>query len=278
MNSGPFSLRRVWLIARMTALEAARQRAFHLVLLLAAGFVPGALAFSEFNFGTSELKFIADFGFGTLAIFGSILTVAVTTQLFFAELEHRTLLTLLAKPVWRGEFLLGKWVGIMAVVSAFCLLVTLLLLGVLHFRAQALLQEHPELSGPDPGLEHAAVAAAGIAQALKFGLLAAWTLLVASFARTQLYAVIVSFVVLLICHLHAVAHLAGARTDSWMIRSVAVTTTLIFPDFRLFELGERLGMAGAIDAALLGRILVYAGLNGAVVGALAVYSFSHREI
>ena len=46
--------------------------------------------FREFNFGSSELKFIADFGFGGMTVFGSALAIIVTAQLFLGEIEHRT--------------------------------------------------------------------------------------------------------------------------------------------------------------------------------------------
>ena len=278
MTAVPFSLRRVWLIACVTALEAARQRVFHLVLVLAMGLVLGAHAFREFNFGASELKFMADFGFGALTVFGSVLTIVATAQLFFGELEHRTALTLLAKPVWRAEFILGKIGGVMAVVTGFCALVTLLLLGTLYFRQQTLLAEHPELSESARALDPMAIIAVGVANWLKFGVLAALTLLIASFARTSLYAVIVGFVMLLICHLHPLARLASARTDSWLLRGVAGMVSLIFPDFQLFDLSASIDSVGAAGAASLIRLVAYAGLYFSVLGSLAVYSFNRREL
>ena len=73
--------------------------------------------FREFNFGSSELKFIADFGFGGMTVFGSALAIIVTAQLFLGEIEHRTAMTLLAKPVYRSEFVLGKFLGVWVTVA-----------------------------------------------------------------------------------------------------------------------------------------------------------------
>ena len=97
MNRVSFSLIRMLLIARNTLLEASRQKLFSFLLLLALGLVGGAQSLREFNFGASELKFLADLGYGAMAFFGAALTIAATAQLFFSEIENRTALTLLAK-------------------------------------------------------------------------------------------------------------------------------------------------------------------------------------
>jgi len=278
MNAVPFSPHRVWLIAQVTAREAFRQRLFHLLLWLAGGCVLSAQAFREFNFGASELKFIADFGFGALSVFGSILTIAATAQLFFGEMEQRTALTLLAKPVWRLEFILGKLGGIMAVVTVFCGALTLALMAVIYVREMVLLQERPGLFESGRAICYTDILAVGFAQWLKFGLLAAATLLIASFAQTQLYAVIVSVAVLIICHLHSLAEHAQARTDSWMLRGVTEAIGLIFPNFQIFNLGDRFGAQSPLDLTLILYLVLYAGLYTAMVGGLAVFSFSRREI
>src|SRR5690348_18513051 len=95
---------RVQVVARNTIREAMRQRLFQFFGLLAVLLVLGAQALRGLNFGTSELKFIADFGFGSIAFFGSVIAIVTTSQLFFSEIESRTVLTLLARPIWRGEF------------------------------------------------------------------------------------------------------------------------------------------------------------------------------
>ena len=77
-ESVPFSFNRLGIIAGNTFLEAVRQKLFLFLLLLAIGLVASALFFREFNFGSSELKFISDFGFGALVFFGSALTITTT--------------------------------------------------------------------------------------------------------------------------------------------------------------------------------------------------------
>jgi ABC-type transport system involved in multi-copper enzyme maturation permease subunit len=131
MSANPGTLRRVRLIAGNTFLEAVRQKFFNSLLLIAVALVGSAQFFQQFDFGANELKFITDFGFGALFFFGSILAIAATAQLFFAEIENRTALTMLAKPVTKLEFLAGKFAGAQLLMLVFTAVVTLVLAGIL---------------------------------------------------------------------------------------------------------------------------------------------------
>lgn len=278
MTRVPFSFTRARLIGQNTLLEASRQKLFSFLLLLALSLVAGAQWFRDFNFGAPELKFLADLGFGAMAFFGAALTVAATAQLFFSEIENRTALTLLAKPVWRAEFILGKYLGIAAVAAVFCALLTGLLAGVLWAREGSLLAEFPEAFPQGRTLHFADLVAAGYLQWLKLAVLAAFTLLVASFSQTQLYTVVTGFFVLVICHLQYLAQDAYVRGGSVVARAVAGVIGLLFPNFQLFNLAENVGAGVAVPWDRVAHVSVYALGYVVAAGALAVYSFRKREI
>ena len=278
MTRVPFSFTRARLIGQNTLLEASRQKLFSFLLLLALSLVAGAQGFRDFNFGAPELKFLADLGYGAMAFFGAALTVAATAQLFFSEIENRTALTLLAKPVWRAEFILGKYLGIAAVAAVFCALLTGLLAAVLWAREGSRLTEFPEAFPRGRTLQLADLVAAGYVQWLKLAVLAAFTLLVASFSQTQLYTVVTGFFVLVICHLQYLAQDASARGDSVFARAVAGAIGLLFPNFQLFNLAENVGAGVAVPWDRVAHVSVYALGYVVAAGALAVYSFRKREI
>ena len=271
----PFSWERLMVIAGNTFREAMRQKLAGFLLVIAAGLVVSSLLLRDFNFGASELKFLADFGFGALVFFGSTLTIATTAQLFFSEIENRTALTLLAKPVWRAEFILGKLAGIMAVVLGFCALLTALLALLLWWRECALRAGMPGLAR---SVRYADVGLAGLLQWLKFGVLAAITLLLATFSNTQLGTVVLGFFVLIICHLQFLAREAYAQTGTLAVRLVVRLLSGIFPDFQVFNLGEQVAAGQGIPWEVAARAGAYALIYIAGFGALAVYSFRHREI
>lgn len=278
MNARVISFTRIRLIAGNTLLEAARQKLFGFLVLLAVAFVVGAQSFRDFNFGAPELKFLADFGFGAMAFFGAALTIAATAQLFFSEIENRTVLTLLAKPVSRADFVLGKFLGVAVLTGIFCALLTALLTAVLWSRETALMSEAPEAFANGRVLHYGAVAAAGLIQWSKLAVLAAFTLLIASFAQSQLYTVIAGFFVLVICHLQYLAQEAYARSASGLSRAVGGVIGLLFPNFQLFNLTDDVGAGGVLPWDRVARVELYALGYVVAACALAIYSFRKREI
>lgn len=278
MNTVPFSLRRALLIAQNTLLEAARQKLLLFFLLLALGLVVGARWLRDFSFGAPELKFLADCGFGAMAFFGAALAIAATAQLFFSEIENRTALTLLAKPVWRAEFILGKFLGVAAVAAFFCALLTLLLMAVLRWREGELMREFPEAFAQGGVVSYGMVALGGLLQWLKLAVLVALSLLVASFAQTQLFTIVTGFFVFVICHLQYLAQDAYTRAGSWFAQNVGGGLASVFPNFQLFALADSLNAADAPPTAHVVRVALYAAGYCAVACALAVYCFRKREI
>ncbi len=278
MSRVPFSFRRTWLIAQNTVREAARQRLFNFLLLLALALVIGARWFRDFNFGAPELKFLADCGFGAMAFFGAALTIAATAQLFFSEIENRTALTLLAKPVWRTEFVVGKFLGVIAVAAFFCALLTLLLAAVLGWREGELRREFPESFASGRVVSYGLVALGGFLQWLKLAVLAGFALLVASYAQTQLFTVVAGFFILVICHLQYLAQDAYVRSGSAIGTAISAFVAALFPNFQVFSLVDSLSAADLPPAMHIVRVVAYAFGYIAVVCALAVFSFRHREI
>jgi len=278
MNRVRFSLRRLLAIAHNTLREAVRQKIFLILLVLALGLVAGAQFLRELHFGSHELKFLADVGFGAIAGFGAVLAVVATAQLFFSEIERRTILTLLAKPVWRAEFVLGKFAGVAVLTAVFCGGLTALLAGALWVRESSLLRELPDAFTGDGMISYAHVAVVGLLQWLKLLLLSALTLLVASYAQTQLFTVVMGFVVWVICHLQHLAQAASAQPGASVVRVIMGWVAHVLPDFQVFNLGEILGGDRALPWSYLGRVLLYAGAYVVVGCALAVFCFRRREL
>lgn len=275
MNPLTSSLSRVGTIASNTFLEAVRQRFFIALLVLSAGMLASTGFLREFNFGASEIKFAADIGFGAIVFFGSVLTITVTAQLFFSEIEGRTALTLLAKPVGRGEFVAGKFLGVWLLVLVFCAFVTLFLCGVLALRAADITALDTEATVTVP---YRAIVAAAAVQWVKFGVLGAITLLLGSYSNTNLFTVATAFLVLVVCHLQYLARDVWERGGSSVASAGALLLGLLFPNFQLFNLSDLVTSGTALDAALVGRVTAYGLVYIAVFLMLATFSFRRREV
>lgn len=274
------SIHRIRLIAGNTFLEAVRQKFFNSLLLISIALLASSTFFQQFDFGTSELKFITDFGFGALFFFGSILSVAATTQLFFNEMENRTALTMLAKPIHKLEFLAGKFFGAHMLMLCFTAVITLVLAGMLYWRETEMMGRLSEEFASGRLVNYSDIFVFGLLQWMKFGVLTAITLFIASFSNTNLYTIVVSFFVLIICQLQYIARDAYSTMEAGVGRWLVQFLGLIFPNFQLFNVGDQLvfNVETPIPAVTILQIVGYGLIYTVVFVLLAHVNFRRREI
>lgn len=120
-------------IAGNTFREAIRDRVLYLLLAFAL-IVLGASRFLSLLTVGSEEKIIKDVGLAAILLFGLLVSVFVGVSLVFKEIEKRTVLTLLANPVRRWQFVAGKYLGLLMVLSANLVLMAAVLFAVLLAR------------------------------------------------------------------------------------------------------------------------------------------------
>jgi len=102
---------RILAIALNTFREAIRNRILYLLLVFAVALILCAQALSLMTVGSEE-KIIKDFGLATIDLFGVLTAVLLGIGLVSREIERRTVYVLLAKPIHRAEFVLGKYLGL----------------------------------------------------------------------------------------------------------------------------------------------------------------------
>lgn len=271
---------RITWIARITFLEALRQRFLAFLLLLAAGFTLGSLPLRAIDFGHGELKFLADLGFGALLLFGTVLAVVLPAQLLYGEIDNRTALTLLAKPVGRGEFLLGKFLGTWAVLGIFATTLTALVGLILLAREPLVAERAASLQLPIPEVDLAGLALHALLQWLRLGVVAAIALLVGALAQTFLYTVVVAAMATLAGQLVWIAQDALARPEgSAFLRSGLWVATRLFPNLQGYNLGEPLVLqADTVPAGTVPMLALAAAAHLAAILFLACAAFRRREI
>ncbi|MGZ5481839.1 MAG: ABC transporter permease [Pyrinomonadaceae bacterium] len=72
-----------------------------------------------------EAKIIVDLGLSAMLLFGAFIAIFVGVGLVYKEIERRTLYAILSKPIGRGQFLVGKYLGL-----SLTLLVNVVVMGV----------------------------------------------------------------------------------------------------------------------------------------------------
>src|SRR4051812_20199557 len=115
---------RTSVILRHTFLEAIFQPIYSLMIMLGAAILAvfGALPF--FTFGEDTLMF-KTVSLDVMMLLVLISTLFITSRSIYEEIEDRTMLTLMSKPIQRWEVMLGKYLGIVAAAG-----LALLALGV----------------------------------------------------------------------------------------------------------------------------------------------------
>lgn len=107
---------RILAIAINVFWEVMRERVLYLIALFAI-FLFGTLRLlREFSLGT-EYKIITDLGIAGIGVIGLIVAIFVGTGMINKEIEKRTVLVLLAKPISRADLIVGKYFGLTGVLG-----------------------------------------------------------------------------------------------------------------------------------------------------------------
>jgi len=115
---------RVLAIAGNTYRENIRDKILYNLILFALIMILSSLALGQLTLGNED-KVIVDLGLFSISIFGMLIAIFIGISLVYKELEKRTVYALLAKPVHRYEWILGKYLGLL-----FTLLVNLAIMTV----------------------------------------------------------------------------------------------------------------------------------------------------
>jgi ABC-2 type transport system permease protein len=127
-------------IARNTFIESVRQPIFFIVLLLAGAlqvFTTWSTAYSMSYTDSAEVtkdnKLLFDIGLATILVAGMLLAAFVATAVLSREIESKTVLTVVSKPISRASVVLGKYLGVAGSLTVAVLIMTAyLMLSIRH--------------------------------------------------------------------------------------------------------------------------------------------------
>lgn len=102
---------KVWTVARNTFREAVRDRVLYNLVFFALLMMGAAILVGQISIGIEE-SVIVSLGLTAISVIGIFIAVFIGVGLVSKEMDKRTLYSLLAKPVERWQFLLGKFTGL----------------------------------------------------------------------------------------------------------------------------------------------------------------------
>jgi len=111
ITEGSNSAGRILTIARNTFREAVRDRVLYNLVVFVLLITASAVLLGELTAG-QEARTIVDLGLTAILIFGTFISIFVGVGLVSKEIEKKTVYAILAKPVRRGEFIIGKYLGL----------------------------------------------------------------------------------------------------------------------------------------------------------------------
>jgi len=104
---------RILAIARNTVREVVRERMVLVLALFGIGLVVASQVFSPLAMGEGR-KIVTDFGLAGATVLATMLAIFLGSSLLHKELDRRTIYAVMAKPIRRADFLLGKFAGLWA--------------------------------------------------------------------------------------------------------------------------------------------------------------------
>src|SRR5437660_1084490 len=288
----PFSFSRIYAITINTVIELTRLKVFYVLLIFALVLIGSSIFMAQFSF-QQEFQILKDVSLGAISIFTSLLAIVATARLLPQDLEDRTVYTILAKPVPRFEYVLGKIAGVLLLLAISTLVMSAAFLLVLYLREQAVIHATlGQMSGAPP--EQIADALRAIRSSalnidifpgiiiiyLKACLLAALTLFVSTFATTNI------FIMVRISFIYFIGHLQATAREYWLqeyssgllTRVFLAIVALLFPDLQAFNLVDDIVAGTAVSLALFTKTALLGIFYTTIYTLLAAFVFYGKEL
>jgi len=119
-------------VAINTFREAVRDRVLYNLIFFALVMIGAAIIVGQISIGIERLVII-NLGLTAISIVGLVMAIFIGVGLVSKEMEKRTLYSLLAKPIRRWEFLVGKYAGLLLTLGVNTSFMTLGLAAALFY-------------------------------------------------------------------------------------------------------------------------------------------------
>ena len=131
------SLARLWAIALNTFREAARIKVLYAIVIVVAAVNLLAIALGEMSI-SQQTRVARDFGIAGVSLFGSLTAIFVGIVLLYGEIQKRTIYSIISKPLARWEFVVGKYLGMVLVLTALVAAFAVAMAAVLAYQGVAI--------------------------------------------------------------------------------------------------------------------------------------------
>jgi ABC-type transport system involved in multi-copper enzyme maturation permease subunit len=265
--------RRVVVVAVHVFKESVRDRVMYSIAAFAVLLVCASILIGEITAG-QDVKIIKDLGLATIEIAGIVMAVFIGIGLVAREIDRRSIYSLLAKPLARREFIVGKYLGLILTIVVNIGAMTLAFYAVLAWFGFAS-PEHVRRSWEAPAADPALLLAILLIMG-ELALLTTLALFFSTFSSSALMSLILT----------AGLWIAGLesqdlrRFGEFVVSPAAPLVSAIgwiVPAFSVFDVKSDVVHGHAISAGLVLWRMAYAVLYSTGVLTAAVLVFGRRE-
>ena len=254
-------LNKITVILLNTFRETVRDRILYNLVFFVLLITAAAILLGELTAG-GEGRVIVNLGLSVVLIFGAFIAIFVGVGLVSKEIEKRTVYAIFAKPVGRGEFLVGKYLGL-----CLTLLLNISVMG-LGISLALLYVGAANLIG--------SVWAATALIYLELTVLTAIAILFSSFSSLVLSALL-TFLIFIIGHFSTALRELAASLGSPAVKVLFNAIYYIFPNLSFFSFNANAAHGETPSAAYFGTAILYAAVYAAVTLFVATFIFSRRN-
>lgn len=277
------SLPAISAIASATFTELIRLKLFYAICGVGALLIAGSMFLARFSF-QEELQILKDSSLGVITLFSSLLAIVATANLIPADVADRTAYAVLAKAVSRWAYVIGKLLGVVALLAIAIAAMSAVMFALVSLREHALLSEAGTNADAAAAIARS-VDIAGLFRAatiilVRAAVIAALTLFISTFATSNAFTVVVMFCVYLISHLQPIAreYWLQAHGASLFTRVFLAVVALVFPDLRALDFTDAIAAGATITLALFGKAVLLGAFYFVTYILLAIASFAGREL
>lgn len=266
-------MRTIAIVAGAAFRESVRDRVPYTMVVFAVLMIAASFLIAQLTAG-QDLKIIKDLGLAALSIFGLLIAVFIGIGLVSKEVERKSVYGLLTKPVTRTQFILGKYLGLVATLAVNLSVMTIayyLVLGYMDATATDSLRAGWAAPALDPRQLVAIVLVMG-----ELALVTAVALFFSTFSSPLLSAVL-TLGLWVAGHFNADLRQFEQVVDQPAVAWLARSLYYLLPNLAPFNVRAEVVYGMPVTLAHVGFTLLYAAVYIAALLLAAVAVFRRRD-
>ncbi|MBN2217881.1 MAG: ABC transporter permease subunit [Pirellulales bacterium] len=264
-------------VASATAKECLSQPLFYVLLAVGIGALLIFPVFPYFTFG-EDVKMVKDTGLVLIMILSIILALWTASTSIADEIEGRTAMTVLSKPIARWHFILGKFLGILLPVVILFLVLGSVFLSTISYKVK---YDARETSNPAPTADQCRDEMIQVTPGLALAFMETVVLASISVAISTRLPMLPN---LIICGaIYVLGHLVPTLVNSTVghlvfVRFVAHLLATVFPMLENFNIYPAIAAGKAVEWSYVGYSGIYCVIYSAAAMLFALFLFENRDL